>query len=135
MYSIHWGLVILTAVINFGVGFAWYGPLFGKKWMGYMGINPNASMGEKGSMMRSMIINLICQALTAVVFFTLAANTYAMGFSALFSLALWILVGFQLPILVGEVLWNKKPWGLFILNGAYQLAILVVAALVYSFWM
>lgn len=38
MNSINWLGVLLAAVVPFVTGFLWYGPIFGRKWMGLVGM-------------------------------------------------------------------------------------------------
>ena len=93
--------------------------------------DPNA----KKMMMRSIVFGLAAQILTSFIFFTVALSTVAITFSSLAVLALWVTIGFQVPILVGDVLWQQKPWPLFLLNACYQFVNLLVIAFVFTFTM
>jgi hypothetical protein len=50
MASINWLAVVAASLVGFGVGFIWYGPLFGKSWMASVGMteedSKNGNMGK-----------------------------------------------------------------------------------------
>ena len=130
-----WGIAIAT-IINFLVGWLWFSALFGRTWAKLQGLDMNMPMDAKAKsqMMRSMFVNLITTALTAFVFFTLAENLLVAG-SQIFCFALLAWLGFMVPISLGSVLWLKKPFKLFVIEGGQQIAALLISALVYSYFL
>lgn len=130
-----WGIAVAT-IINFLVGWVWFSALFGRTWAKLQGLDMNMPMDAKvkSQMMRSMVVNFITTALTAFIFFTLAENLLLEG-SNVFRFALWAWLGFMMPISLGAVLWLKKPFKLFVIEGGQQLVALLVSALVYSYFL
>lgn len=53
--NVDWAAVVVGAVVAFGVGWLWYGPLFGKQWMAGVGM----SADDKGPMMHAMLAQAV----------------------------------------------------------------------------
>ncbi|HVY35744.1 MAG TPA: DUF1761 domain-containing protein [Candidatus Paceibacterota bacterium] len=132
--------VIVAAAVAIVLGFLWYGPLFGKKWMALMGISkPEAMTPEvKKQMMKSYFFLTISSLVAAGVlghFFAYgAAFTGKAGFAAALCIGFWVWIGFAGPITLGSVLWERKPWKLWILNNAYYLISFILQSIVFSMW-
>ena len=125
---INYIAILAAVVVNYIIGFLWYGPLFGKTWMAEMKI-PADSKPAPGAMLRGSILMVIGSFLTAYV---LAHDTqvwrasvwhagedmanWQYGFYAGF----FVWLGFYVPMSLGGVAWENKSWKLFSLNVAYQ---------------
>lgn len=120
--------IVLAIVASIILGFAWYGPLFGKQWMSLMGITPKQMKdAKKKGMPKSTYLWMILGCLvTAVTINTLfPANAWAAV-----KMAAMVWLGFILPILLGTVLWENRPWKLFFINAAYYLVNLIVMSII-----
>jgi hypothetical protein len=122
--AINWWAVIVAALASMVLGFLWYGPLFGKKWMALSG---HAQGGmDKSGMSRNYVIMIVgC----LVEFYVLAR----LGGGV--SLAFWIWLGFAATKNLGAVLWERKPWSLWVLNSAYDLIGLLIGGWIIGMWM
>ena len=124
--------VLVAAVASFAVGALWYTVLFGKPWRKLMGIEPMP--GEKMSMVPMaygfvlMLLMVYVLAHFAVIFYPTNGFTV---YNAI-SLAFWVWLGFQAPLLANSVLYEKRPLKLYAINAAHQLVAIVVAAIVLS---
>jgi hypothetical protein len=132
--------VIVAAIAGIGLGSLWYGPLFGKQWMKIMGISKgkmDAAMKQK--MMMSYFLTFIASIIMIYVLahsmIFAAVYTNSSGASAAFMSAFWNWLGFIVPVTLGAVLWDGKPWKLFAINGGYWLAQLLLASMILSYWM
>lgn len=126
--------VVIAGVIGMAVGFSWYGPIFGKLWVKLMGFTKeDMEEAQKKSMILSYALGLLGQFITAYALSILVASSfqYFGGFS--YSPILWIWLGIIVPIQMGAVLWERKPWALFALNCAYYLVQLLAMGLVLSY--
>ncbi len=132
--SINWLAVVVAAVAAYIVGWLWYGVLFGKTWMKLNKMSPaDIKKAKQKGMATPMILNFIGTLVTVYVLAVLIGAVEANDMIGAVQLAFWIWLGFLLATTVlGSVLWDGKPWGLFVLNGAYWLVSLEVVAIVLS---
>lgn len=146
MLPINLWAVLVAAIIANILGFLWYGPVFGKYWMGLMGMDNSpegmaaakAKAKANGGMTKSYIQMFIgtlvmSYVLSAVVFFTYlfflewgALAGPAVGFFA------WL--GFVAPVTLNTVLFEGKSWRLWVLNNGYYLVAFMVMGLTFMVW-
>lgn len=99
-------LAVIVSVISQILGFVWFGPLFGKKWMaatGHTGMAPS-----KKVMAVSMLINFIASAIMAFVLFDFLAVFGAFSIPGALLISAFLFVGFVLPMIVSGSLWNSQ---------------------------
>lgn len=134
MFSlISWGAVGLGVLVSIILGSIWFGPLFGKKWMSLMGIDPNDTKKiEEGKkhMWKLYLIQMIASVMT-VATLSVVVNTFdsfTKGEVVKTSLMLWL--GFVVPSEIGSVLWSGKTFKqmrkIFLLNAGYGLILFVL---------
>lgn len=125
-------------VAYFLVSFLWWGPLFGKKWAGEMGMD----MNERPSMVVPLILQAVGTLLLAYMFWhVMHAFTVGHTGSELTRMdidwasglmgAVFTWLGFFVPVQLGRVAWEKASWTLFGINAAGHLVGLVVMAVVF----
>ena len=130
-----WGVLGAT-IVSFIIGFLWYGPLFGKMWMKLSKIPAgDIAKAKKRGIAKPAILNFIGTFVMAYVFANLISllgvSTVAQGAV----LGFWIWLGFfAATTLLGGVLWENKPWSLFVLNGLYWLITLKVMGALLVVW-
>ena len=137
--------VLVCGIVAMGLGWLWYGPLFGKQWMAIMGWTPEkmAAMQSdpkmKATMMRSyglMFVGALVMAwvLSRATVFTgsyMQLSGVAAGLHAGF--LSWL--GFVAPATLGGVLWEQKPWKWWMLLNGYYVVALVVMGVILGAWM
>ena len=125
--------ILIASVLSFIVGMLWYSPaLFGKKWIKLAGVNMSKS--KQKSMGSSMILGFISTIVLAYVFqYLIEALSYT-GAAAGATLGFWLWLGFLSTSLIGSVLWEGKPWELYVLNSAYWLVNLLVIGAALGRW-
>lgn len=130
--------IFIAAVASFIFGFLWYGPLFGKYWVGLMKMTPEdiekgrKEMGGFAGMARPMAISFVCSLITAKVLKYILPMSAVMSFGGFFHLILIIWVGFLLPINMNGYLWERKSIKLVLFNSVYSiLSFLLVSAIIY----
>jgi len=139
---IHYLAVVVAALAAFFFGWIWHGPLFGKTWAALMKFPPDFRPTRQ-MMVRSMVLYLAGSLLTAYVLAhsvevwrpsvwkvgtDQGAGTYGF-FAGLFT---WI--GFYVPMLLGGVAWEGRPWKLFGLNAAFHFVSLQIVGAILAFW-
>ena len=128
--------VVVAGVASFALGWAWYGPLFGKPWMRMVGIAKpdHITPSVKKQMMKSALGGLICALLMAYVFAhaLMFANGYmnTEGVASNLQGAFWHWLGFIVPVTSGIVLWEGKPKKLWLINAGYYLVSLALMAVI-----
>ena len=130
--SINYLAVLITAIVSFIIGAIWYSKvLFAKPWERLS----NVKMGEGKNLPLLFIINFIATFIVAWVF----AHTVKYAGATTFIDA--ILVGFftwlgyfALATLLGTILWESKPFNLYLINAGYWLINLLVMATILTMW-
>ena len=115
MIPINYAAVLLATIVAIGLGFLWYGPLFGKQWRTLSGWTDEKMAAATSKGMGATYA--IMAASTLVMYYVLAhslvfASTYlnANGFTAGLTAAFWNWLGFVMPVSLGSVLWDGKTW-------------------------
>ncbi|PIT92527.1 MAG: hypothetical protein COU08_01975 [Candidatus Harrisonbacteria bacterium CG10_big_fil_rev_8_21_14_0_10_42_17] len=127
LLQLNYVAVLVATIVMFVVGFLWYGPIFGRLWMKYMGINPEEAKNiSQKEMIPAYVVNFVGNfvEVTFLLFFTFLAATQ------FWHMALMLWIGFMLFNEMGAVFWMKKPWGFFFINSGYRLVSLLIAGFV-----
>lgn len=126
------------AVFSMVLGAIWYGPIFGKKWMEIIGVDPTDSEAIKKMQKSAGIMYVVQFSLTlfqVLVLAHLIADTQTVGG---LERALWIWAAFIMPTMAGAVMWtnqiSKLKWARFLIQGGYQLVLFIVFGLLLQFW-
>ncbi|WP_372948290.1 DUF1761 domain-containing protein [Mariniphaga sp.] len=130
--SINYLAVIVAALSSFIVGWIWYGPLFGKTWMKLHGFTEEELKDSSMSMPVIMVVNYIATALAALAIAMFIGPEATAGFG--------IFAGLMIAIFwigtsrLNDVLYEKKPWGLFFINVGYNTVIYVIMGAILGAW-
>ena len=139
MVAINYWAVLVSAAVAIGIGYAWYGPIFGKQWIALMGwsmadmeakmkqgVGPQYVLQAVGALLMAFVL------LHALVF--ASSYLHESGVIAGLETGFWNWIGFIVPVTLGSVLWDGKPWKLWVLNAAYYLIVLLVMGLILALW-
>ena len=131
-YNVNYLAVVVAAVAAIVIGFAWYAPaLFGKRWMAYLGTT-QAELGNPGGV--GMAVGVVASLLNAYVLAILALNlggtTVAEG--AMLGGLAWL--GFMGTLTAAQIAFEKKPWGLWLLNNGHNLIVQIVMGAIVTAW-
>ena len=134
MLDINWLAVIVAAIIPMLIGSLWYGPLFGKLWMGMIGLTEE-EIREDFNPLKSYGGSMVGAVLTAVVLAVLMPLMPGSGMvSNALTLAILCWLGFHVPFGWQSVAWENKPLGVYFLNLAYNLVAVATMALLIAAW-
>lgn len=126
--------VLVAAVAAYVLGFLWYGPLFGKKWMQLMNLTgKDKEKAKQKEMVKAYVATFVTNLVTAYVlawFVGYVGMTPAGG--AMTGAVAWL--GFLATSGTGMVLWENKPWALYALNMGHSLLSLVVMGAIVGAW-
>ena len=137
--NISYLAVLLAGVSSMVVGFLWYGVLFKKHWMEMMGYTSESMAGMKMSANKAYLLQFVASFVMACVLahFIRLGMLYFPDVSALKAgvhSAFWAWLGFVAPVTLGVVLWENKPWKLWLINTSNYLVSLVVMGVILSLW-
>ena len=118
----------IAVFVSFMFGYVWFGPLFGKVWAELMGIKMDESKCGKPPV-SSLILTLVGTVFTTMVLAYILTYKPSCNFGA----ALFIWLGFYVPVQMGVVLWEGKPWKLFALNVSYYFLNLQLIAAILTY--
>lgn len=137
---INYIAVLVAAVSNMALGFVWFGPLFGKKWMALSGRTEDSLAAEKQKGMGTTYVIQVVGALLmsyvlahAIVFGTTYTGTFGVLGGA--TAAFWYWLGFVAPVTVGDVLWNGRSWTYWGITAGYYLAAMLIMGAILGAWM
>ena len=136
---INYWAVLVCAVLAMALGFLWYGPLFGKKWMSIVGVGP-ADLAARQKMQQNVWKLYVAQFLL-VLFQVWVLAYYIAGWQEASGLvnALWIWAAFIMPTVAGAAMWNndsaKISWARFMIQAGYQLVLFVMFGLILGAWL
>ena len=129
MANLNWLAILVAALVAFPIGYLWYGPLFGKPWMGLTGITEDkarqANMGlTYGS---ALVLNLIIA--TSLAMF-IGGGDWTFGFFAGF------MSGFTFVAMAFGVtyLFESRPFKLWAINAGYQTLTFTVMGVILGAW-
>ncbi len=128
--------ILISLVAAVLVGFVWYGPLFGKKWMALSGIKMPDQKPGFSVMLKPIIISLVGAFLMSYTLaHSLAFGNAFLGTSGIgngLQAAFWNWLGFIVPVNLSFVAWEGRPWALFFIHSMYWLVLLAIMGIVMS---
>jgi hypothetical protein len=141
MADVNYLAVFACGIFAMVIGFVWYGPLFGKAWsqlMGWGEMTPEL-MAEKQKQARpayaiTFVLSLVTAFVLAHELIFASAFTNTTGVAAGISAGFWNWLGFIVPVTVGTVLWDGKPWKLWFINAGYWLVLLLGMGVILALW-
>lgn len=133
--NVNFLAILVCGIIAMVIGGLWYSPvLFAKQWMTWSGINQESLAAGKNKMMAAYLINFIS---SLVMFYVLAQMIKFTDATSAFQgimTGFWLSLGFIATTHIGAVLWEQKPWKLWLLHNAYYLLILVIGGAILAIW-
>ena len=136
---INYGAVLGAAIASMVIGFLWFGPLFGKVWMKLSGVtadkmNAAQRRGMSTSYALAFVGSLVMSCVLQHSLFFASSYLGVYGIGAGIMAGFWNWIGFVAPVTLGMVLWEGKPWKLWILNNSYYLVTLSVMGMILAVW-
>lgn len=136
MYDINYWAVLLAAVINFFVGWAWYSPmLFQKQWMRELGITMDPNMKPSmANMAQPMLAALVANIITVYVLAHAAVAFNATDITGAIQLGFWVWLGFYATTALSPVLWENRSLTWYFITAGQLLVTTMIAAVVIVLW-
>ncbi|MEP6712227.1 MAG: DUF1761 domain-containing protein [Ferruginibacter sp.] len=132
--DINWIAVLCGALGYFALGAIWYSKvLFANKWLELTGIDPKNPGATKG-MATVMIGSFVLMFLTAFGIAVLRSRLEITGWMSGVKLGLVTGLCFGAAAISISYLYEKRPTGLHLINGAYTVVGNIIAALIICLW-
>ena len=125
----NWIAILTGAIGYFALGAIWYSFLFQKKWIAYNKIDMNDPNGKKGVGV-IMLASFVVMFITSIGIAFLAYRIGVWGWMSAVKLGIFTGVCFSCTSMAINMLYEKKPMGLFFINGGYQVLGNIIAALI-----
>ena len=116
--------VLMATVMQWVLGWLWYGYVFRSRWMALVGI----SAGEKPAnawfgMVASFVANLVLSFILAHIIVWSAASSFPEG--VFLGALCWL--GFMAPAMITQHIFEKRPAKLFAINASYWLLAMMLS--------
>ena len=134
MVNVNYLAVLVAAIAAYVVGFLWYGPVFGKKWIVLMGFTEKAMEKAKQKSMIGAYLGTFLSML--VMAYVLAIFIGFMGYYPTAGIQVCVVtwLGFIATTMLGKVFWENKSWFLYILDAGHYLVTLVMMGAILGAW-
>lgn len=126
--------VVVAALSGIVLGTLWYGPLFQKPWMKYVGLTKESMKSMAMTPLQAVAGGFVTAVLTAYVFAWLAQALGLTTAGDALGMAFWTWVGFAVPLSASGWLWEGKSYKLSLIYAGYYLVSWSAAALIVTLW-
>jgi len=123
--------VLIAAIVMYVIGAIWYSALFGRQWRALQGVPEGAPMsGMAVTLVGGFVVDLVMAYVLAR--FVVHYGAPSAGEGALTGLLAWI--GFAATITANQILYERRPWMLWLINNGYLLVGRVVMGAILGWW-
>lgn len=133
--KIHYPAVIVSGLIQFFVGWLWYGMIFMKPWIEATGVSMDAAESMSGGQIAVMYVGSLVSFL--IVYYVMAhfisytkSTTAKQGMQTGF----WSWLGFTATALAVNVIYTMKPFSLLLIDGGYWLVSMLIGGALLASW-
>jgi len=130
--SVNYLAITVAAIINLILGFLWYGPLFGRRWMALSNITPQQMAG--GSIAKTTVGSFITALIMFYILSLVVDWSGAKSIGAGAAAGWWMWLGFVGTVMLNSVLYERRPVALYVLNTAYHLVSLIIGGALLAVW-
>jgi uncharacterized membrane protein (DUF485 family) len=134
--KIHYPAVIVATLAHFILGGLWYSPLlFGNKFIQYSGWSPEQLQEmERQSHMKELAIAFVMSLILAYILAHFVQYTKATSVAGGIQTAFWLWLGFIVTTHVPTVIFERRSFGLFLINVSYQFVGCALAGVILAVW-
>lgn len=130
LHNVHWIGALLGGLAYFMLGALWYSKaLFAPKWIEYCKIDvndPNMKKGVAAIFLSSFVLMIITSIFIAVLAYKMQTDGALNGAK----LGLFTGLGFGSTAISISYLYEKRPFGLYLINGGYTVVGSIIAGII-----
>lgn len=119
--------ILIAALLMVGIGYLWYGPVFGKYWMKLKGYTPESMKAMKMSARTAMILTTVAAFVMTLVLALLVQLTNPLGVGGVLMLTFLVWVGFVATTMSNQVLFEDGDVKLYFFHIAYYFVSILAA--------
>lgn len=134
---INYVMILVSGVVYMAIGLVWYSTfLFEKQWMKLSGMTKEKMEKGKKDLPKTMITSFITALIMA--YCLRYSVVYGGAYTGLSGVPLGLMtgfftwLGFMMPVQLMDVLFEKRPFPLFLINTGYQLVVVLAMGVVLS---
>ncbi len=133
--KIHYPAVIVAGLIQFFVGWLWYGMIFMNQWIEATGISPDAGQSMSGGQMAVMYVgSLVSFLVTYYIMAHFVSYTKSITAKQGMQTGFWLWLGFVATVLSVNVIYTMKPISLLLIDGGYWLVSMLAGGALLAVW-
>ncbi len=126
--------VLLAGIAGVVIGYIWHLPsVFGTAWMRMSNVTPEMAETGKKRMPLMVLVGFFATLMVAYVMSYVSAAWGFYTWQGALQLGFWCWAGFVAPTMLGMVLWEQKPFKLYLINVLYWLVAMLVMAQIIVF--
>lgn len=133
--KIHYPAVIVAGLIQFFVGWLWYGMIFMTQWVEATGISPDAGQSMSGGQIAVMYGgSLVSFLMTYYIMAHFVSYTKSTTSKQGMQTGFWLWLGFVATVLSVNVIYTMKPVSLLLIDSGYWLVSMLAGGALLATW-
>ncbi len=133
MHDVNWLAVLVAGILPLVIGFLWYGPIFGKKWLSLMEMTAE-EVQEDFNPLKTHGASFVLSLVTAYVLAQLLAVMDGSGAMIGVHVGLLVTIGFVLNVGYQGVAYEQRKPGIFCLSLGFNAVALIGQAVILAVW-
>jgi hypothetical protein len=133
MSGINFSAVVVAAAAAFAMSSVWY-ILFGKERMKLLGNDPGAAADMRRVETWKKLAEFVRGLVVAYVIARFVVLLGVADWRGAVQLGVWLWIGFPFMILLGSVMWDKRPWKLAAIHAGDWLVKVLLMAVILGMW-
>lgn len=133
MHDVNWLAVLVAGILPLVIGFLWYGPIFGKKWLNLMEMTAE-EVQEDFNPLKTHGASFVLSLVTAYVLAQLLAVMDGSGAMIGVHVGLLVTIGFVLNVGYQGVAYEQRKPGIFALSLGFNAVALIGQAVILAIW-
>lgn len=133
--KVHYPAVLVAAVIQFVVGWLWYGVMFQQLWINATGVTMEMAQDMSGGQIAMTYLGSFVAFF--IVYYVMAHfSSYARATTAKqgAQTGFWSWLGFVATSILVNVLYTMKPFSLWLIDGGYWLVSMLIGGVLLAVW-
>ena len=124
--------ITVSSVFYFGLGSVWFGPLFGKLWLGLVGLSLTEEDKKNAPFMfaKTFLLDFIITFSTALIILLTKSETIIDALK----IASIVGLGFVIAPFLGNYMYAKRSIKLFLIEGLYHVICIIIVSIILTMW-